>query len=72
MVEAHELWGTISMYTLLGVALVTLIARFKPDSRGMWLLAFLGLLGAAAVVAYTGYLGGEVVRPGHLDELLGR
>ncbi len=69
MVEAHELWGTISMYTLLGVALVHLIARFKPDARGMWLIAFLFLLGAAAVVSYTGYLGGEVARPGHLDAL---
>jgi len=69
-VEAHEHWGEYAMYTLLGVALLNLVARFKPDSRVMWLLAFLGLLGAAAVVGYTGYLGGEVVRPGHLDELL--
>jgi uncharacterized membrane protein len=71
-VEAHKLWGTISMYTLLGVALVNLVARFKPDSKGMWLFAFLLLLGAAAVVGYTGYLGGEVVRPGHLDALMGK
>ncbi len=72
MVESHELWGTISMYTLLGVALVQLVARVKPDSRGLWLFALLALLAAAAVVGYTGYLGGEVARPGHMDILLGR
>ena len=71
MVEDHELWGTISMYTLLGVALVQLVARFKPDSGGLRMFAFIALVGAAVVVGYTGYLGGEVVRPGHLDALLG-
>jgi uncharacterized membrane protein/YHS domain-containing protein len=71
MVEAHELWGTISMYVLLGTAVIHLIARLMPDSGKLWLFSLLVLLGAAAVVGYTGYLGGEVARPGHFQALFG-
>ena len=70
-VHHHEDWGETTLYVLLGVAAFHLLTRFWPDSKALTILALVGVLAAAALAGYTGYLGGEVARPGHLDALLG-
>lgn len=70
-VERHETFGTISMYSLIGVALLQLVAVWRRDSVPLRWISLLAVLAVAGVVAYTGYLGGEVhLGPGHLDRLL--
>ncbi len=71
MVEAHGTWGAAATYTLLGVAVIRLLTVRWSSSRGLLWISRLAVLGAAAVLAYTGYLGAEVVRgPNHMKGIL--
>jgi len=70
-IEDHEDWGTISMYTLIGVALLNLVSRMKSGSKALRWASFFTILGAAGVLSYTGFLGGEVAwGEGHLKYLI--
>ncbi|MHC4469522.1 MAG: DUF2231 domain-containing protein [Planctomycetota bacterium] len=70
-VSIHETWGRIAMLVLLGAAAIHLLSTWRSSSTPLRWLSRVSILGAAGILAHTGYLGGEVARgPGHLDALL--
>jgi uncharacterized membrane protein len=71
-VEDHETLGLISLYVVIGAAVVQLLTYPKRlDRMGFRLFALILVLAAAGVAGYAGYLGGEVIRgPDHLKHLL--
>ena len=70
-VELHETLGTVSMYALIGVALLQLISVWRAESAPLRWLTFVAILAVAGLVAYTGYMGGEVhLGRGHLDAVM--
>ena len=62
LLERHEELGEIAMWVLIAAALVRLALAWRGAFRGVLAWAYLALaIGAAALVGYQGYLGGELV-----------
>ena len=62
LLDRHEDLGEIAMWVLIAVALVRVALAWRGAFRGVLAWAYLVLaLGAAALVGYQGYLGGELV-----------
>ncbi len=71
LVSNHETWGLVAMIVLLTAAAARLLSLWRSDSKPLRWAAVILILGAAAVLGYTGFLGGEVVRgQGHMDAFL--
>lgn len=70
-VSDHETWGLVAMIVLISAGTARLLSLWRSDSSSLRWAAGILILGSAAVLGYTGFLGGEVARgPGHLDALL--
>jgi uncharacterized membrane protein/YHS domain-containing protein len=69
-VEKHGETALFAMIAQLAAGALTGLSVLVARSRPLRLLAFVVVLAAAGITGYTGYLGGEILRPDHLKHLL--